>query len=217
MADADDNLLDFMLDCNPVTLKTFVSADPNRWQVYHRYSDLIWQTLIQRDFPELFDLLHIDPTPVMTGSDEETYMKCLNAVLMQLAWATSSILDDRLPTKDVVAAIKVLLQLDHTLLAKQKSKYFVRIAAFTFRHQPQLLEPIVRIFPNEFYRKQEEIDTDFTAVIIDDLQYMKDVAKSRAVPFLYKLFIEPYDLNPAGYLNKYYSDYTKMKLQAILL
>jgi len=215
--DIDAASLKFMLTLDPLTLRSFVTANRERWQIYETHEDLIWQKMIQRDFSELFELLQINTTSLRTGSDEKAYMNCLKSVLNQIAWATSSTFVERLPTGDILSALTLLLELNHSLLKREKARYFVRVGTFLLRHRPDLLESIVRLFPDSFYREGDGVSADFTTVLLDELDFMTDAAKRRAIPILFKLFIEPYDVNPAGYLNRHYSDITKTRLQKLIV
>lgn len=216
MSDLNDAaLLKTMMSLDPMSLKAFAHTSTRIFNIYQTNKNDIWRTLIYRDLAEGLALFGAQKVMETEPKDGLLYRKCLHAFSNEIWFAVRNPQQPTLPAEKIAHAIHLLLQIHPDLLLQAKLTRYLQMAKFAVRFAPQLLEPIVRLTPKQWYMESD--GTDFTWIILLEFQICSAWEQRKALPYLLDLFVEPNTMNKSGYLNQHYSDGTRSQLQSLLL
>lgn len=204
-----DVLLEVMIRMDPDSLKQLITSDVKYNQIYRDYNVYIWRSYVHRDFGQLYTAFGIDINSIGTPSPE-TYIKCFTYALAVL----------RQNALDGAKGLQYFLRLPRTLFDKITPSQWAYICRLTVKYRPDLLAELIDLKATKFYVafsvNNASETTDYTFVILMDVQNMNNDELRKCLPYVYDAFINPTIHNPQGLFNKSYSEGTKRIISANL-
>ena len=116
--------------------------------------------------------------------------------------------DGRNGVKSTLKAIEfVFLTFDDNILQSLPKTKYTQMLRFVLRTKPILLQLMVDRLKPFFY--QADNDTEFTYFILSNLTFLSKTQLRKALPVIFRLFVNPSSNNPTGLFNKSFSRYTR--------
>lgn len=196
----DDILLDIVMKLDPSDVEDVIKANKQLNTIYNTHQVRIWKHYIQRDLGDY------------PGSSYEDYVDIVARLLT---------FDPKL-SENLSKRLQSVMRLPLTLLSKLTRQEWTKIIRVILKEDPSLLARAVEAVPNQFYKRFDDLDTEFTYLCLSNLYNIKEFDEKKAkiaVPYVFALFVNPSKYNPTGLFNKDYStptkDFFKEKLRAL--